>query len=499
MSDTKPARVRLAPSPTGIPHIGTIRQAIFDWLLARSTGGQFILRIEDTDQNRYVPESLPAIYESLRWLGLQWDEGPEVGGPHEPYFQSQRLPLYQEAAVRLIESGHAFECYCTPERLDTMRARQRELKQPPGYDGRCRTEAGRAEAKAEAGGRNPVVRLKTPDEGETVVPDYLRGDVSFENARLDDAVLLKSDGFPTYHLAMPVDDHEMEITHVIRGEEWLPSAPLHKIIFDALGYDLPVLIHTPLILGPDRSKLSKRHGAQSALEYRDEGYLPDAVFNYLGLLGWSLDDHTEIISREDFVANFSIERLLKSPAVFNMEKLEWMNSEYMRQMPDREFARLLIGWLEAPESEGGVPDRVKRPLDLEYTLSIVPLVKERVKRAPQALDMMSFFYMPGGIEPALDAETLLGKAFKDDRAKAALLLTEALVLAESFDTWEHETMEEAYRKLTEQLEVKGRDLFGLMRVAITGRSVSPPLFESMELLGKERCVLRLREAAQTLQ
>ena len=499
MTNQKPARVRLAPSPTGVPHIGTIRQAIFDWLLARSTGGQFILRIEDTDQNRLVPESLPAIYDSLRWLGLQWDEGPEVGGPHAPYFQSERLPLYQAAAKKLLDEGKAFECYCTPERLDAMRAKQRELKQPPGYDGLCKTDEGRAQAKAAAGDRQPVVRLNTPDEGETIVRDFLRGDVSFENVRLDDAVLLKSDGFPTYHLAMPVDDHEMEITHVIRGEEWLPSAPLHKLIFDALGYEVPVLIHTPLILGPDRSKLSKRHGAQSALEYRDQGYLPDAVFNYLGLLGWSLDDHTEIIPREDFVRHFDIDRLLKSPAVFNIEKLDWMNSEYMRQMPDSEYAKLVIGWLEAPESEGGLPDHIERPLDIEYTLSLIPLVKERIRRGPTAVDMMAFFYMPRGIVPEVEADTLLGKAYKDDRATAARLLSEVLVLAESITEWEHAAMEASFRALCDQLAVKGRDLFGLMRVAITGRSVSPPLFESMEILGKERCVIRLREAVQTLQ
>jgi glutamyl-tRNA synthetase len=498
MTETKPARVRLAPSPTGIPHIGTIRQAIFDWLLARNTGGTFILRLEDTDRNRFVPESIEAIFESLRWLGLQWDEGPEVGGPHAPYIQSERLPLYQAAAKRLIEDGLAFECYCTPERLDAMRAKQRELKQPPGYDGLCRTEEGRKRAKAESGGRNPVVRFMTPNEGVTVVPDYLRGDVSFENVRVDDAVLLKSDGYPTYHLAMVVDDHEMEISHVIRGEEWLPSAPLHVMVFQALGYDLPVFIHTPLILGTDKSKLSKRHGAQSVLEYRDQGYHPDAVFNFLALLGWSLDDHTEIISREDFVKHFSLDRMLKSPAVFNIEKLDWMNGEYMRLMPDRELARYLISWLELPEAEGGLPDHIERPLDVEYTANIVPLVKERVKRGPDALNMMSFFYYPGPL-PELDVEVLLGKTYRDDRAKAALLLSEALVLAESLEDWTGEPLETAFRELTERLEVKGRDLFGLMRVAITGRTVSPPLFESMEVLGRDRCIVRLREAVQTLQ
>jgi glutamyl-tRNA synthetase len=412
--------------------------------------------------------------------------------------QSQRLPLYQAAAQRLLDEGKAFECYCTPERLDAMRNRQRELKQPPGYDGRCRTEEGRAKAKAEAGGRNPVVRFLTPDEGVTVFRDHVRGDIEVENARLDDTVLLKSDGFPTYHLAMVVDDHEMEITHVIRNEEWLPSAPIHKLVFDALGYEMPVMVHTASIVGPDRAKLSKRHGAQSVLEYRDMGYLPDAVFNFLALLGWSLDDHSEVISRQDFIANFSIDRIQKSPGLFNLEKLDWMNGEYMRLMPDDELGRYLIGWLERPESQGGLPDHIERPLDVDYTTRLLPLVRERVKRGPEALNMMGFYYFPGPL-PELDVEALLGKTYRDDRARAALLLSEALVLAESLADWRHEPMEEAYRALADRLEVKGRDLFGLMRVAITGRTVSPPLFESMEVLGRERCVVRLREATQTLQ
>ncbi|HWC30614.1 MAG TPA: glutamate--tRNA ligase [Dehalococcoidia bacterium] len=492
-----PVRVRLAPSPTGTPHLGTARTAIFDWLLAKNTGGKFVLRIEDTDRNRYVPESLPYLYESLRWLGLEWDEGPEVGGPHEPYFQSERLSLYQEAARRLIAESKAYECYCTPERLDAMRNKQREQKLPPGYDGRCRSEAGRAEAKAEAGGRTPVVRFRTPDDGETVVNDYVRGEVRFENARIDDAVLLKSDGFPTYHLAVAVDDHEMEITHILRGEEWLPSAPLHVLVFQALGYELPVLVHTPIILGPDKGKLSKRHGAKSMLEYRDEGYLPDALFNFLGLLGWSLDDKTEIISRDEFIANFSLDRLLKSPAVFNAEKLDWLNGEYMRNLPDAEFVEVVRPWLERPEPEGGLPSQVHRPLDTAYSLKLVPLVKERVKLASKAGEMMTFFYLPDGIDP--DVDELLGKTYAGDRAGAAALLSEVLVLSEETPAWESEALLAAYRALAERLGVKFGDLAGLIRVAITGRRVSPPLTESMELLGRERCVFRLREAVQVLQ
>jgi glutamyl-tRNA synthetase len=494
---SSPVRVRLAPSPTGTPHLGTARTALFDWLLARNTAGTFILRIEDTDQNRYVPESTAYIYDSLHWLGLDWDEGPDVGGPHSPYFQSERLDLYQAAARRLVDSGHAFKCYCSPQRLDVMRNRQRELKQPPGYDGLCKTEAGRAQARQESGSDRFVVRFNTPDEGETVVPDVVRGDVTFENARIDDAVLLKSDGFPTYHLAVAVDDHEMEITHIIRNEEWLPSAPLHVMIFNALGYELPVLIHTASILGPDRAKLSKRHGAMSVLEYRDLGYLPEALFNYLGLLGWSLDDKTEIISRQEFIDNFSIERLIKSPAVFSAEKLDWMNGEYMRSLPDERFIEVVSTWLEKPEADGGLRAIVKRPLDREFTRRLLPLVKERVKLASRARETMDFYYVPDGLD--LDVVDLLGKTFKDDRAQAALLLSEALVLAQQTPSWEHEALEQEYRALADRLEVKFRDFTAPIRVAITGHSVSPPLFESMEVLGRDVCVLRLRQAVQLVQ
>jgi glutamyl-tRNA synthetase len=490
-------RVRYAPSPTGAPHIGGLRTALLNWLLARRHGGAFILRIEDTDRTRYVEKSVEDQMEALRWLGLEWDEGPDVGGSYGPYHQSERLDLYQEAARRLLDQGDAYECYCSPERLDRLRLEQRQNRQPPGYDGRCRTEEGRAESRKESGGASPVVRFKMPREGDTVFHDYLRGDVTFKNALIDDFVILKSDGFPTYHLAEAVDDPAMEITHVIRGEEWLSSAPRHKLLFEALGHELPVFVHVSIILGNDRARLSKRHGAQSVLEYRELGYLPDAVFNFLGLMGWSLDDKTEIISRDEFVEHFTLDRLLTSPAIFDIEKLNWMNGVYMRAMPEDRLTLLLKEWLEKPEASGGLPDQVQRPLDLEYTARIVPLVRERVKHLSEARDMMAFFYLPDGVDPSEDM--LLGKAFAKDRARGASVLTAALVRAEAVERWTAEFLEAEFRALAQELGVKAGDLFMIMRVAVTGRTVAPPLFETIEIVGRERCVFRLRTAAQFLQ
>jgi glutamyl-tRNA synthetase len=352
------------------------------------------------------------------------------------------------------------------------------------------------EAEAESDGRPPVVRFRMPDEGETIFSDFLRGELSFENRLLDDFVILKSDGFPTYHLAHVVDDHDMEITHVIRGEEWLSSAPRHKLIFEALGYELPEFVHVPLILGPDRSKLSKRHGAQQILDYRDMGYLPDAVFNFLGLMGWSLDDKTEIMSRQEFVENFTLDRLLKSPAVFNIDKLNWMNGVYMRSMPVEDLARLIIDWLEKPEDRGGLPDTIARPLDLDYTVQIVPLVRERVKLLPEARDMMEFFYHPAGIEP--DPQLLLGKRFAENRSLAQLVLQEGIVACEQLETWENDAILETLSAVAEHSELKRGDYLGMIRVAITGRTVSPPLTESMVILGRDRCILRLRDALNAL-
>ena len=344
-------RVRYAPSPTGEPHVGNIRSALFNWLYARHAGGSFIVRIEDTDQSRLVPGAMDAILDALSWLGLDWDEGPGKDGAYGPYVQSERLPLYQEHAERLVAEGKAYLCYCSEERIDQVRREKQAKGDRSGYDRRCRDPIEAEKAKAE--NPNPVVRFKTPLEGSSTVDDFVRGPVTFDVSLLDDFVLLKSDGFPTYHLANVVDDHAMEITHVMRAEEWLPSAPRHQMLYEALGYDMPHLVHLPIILGPDRAKLSKRHGATSVLQFRDDGYLPDAMLNFLALLGWSLDETSELFSRDELIEHFTLERILSSSAVFNHEKLDWFNGVYIRRMGDAELADAITPWLDS--EAGGLP------------------------------------------------------------------------------------------------------------------------------------------------
>ena len=482
-------RVRYAPSPTGDPHVGNIRSALFNWLYARHTGGTFIVRIEDTDQARLVPGSLDAILDALRWLGLDWDEGPGVDAAHGPYVQSERLDLYREHADRLLAEGKAYHCYCTPERLDAVRKERQKARQPTGYDRRCREPEGAEQARKE-NPNPPVVRFKMPTEGNITVDDFIRGEVTFDVSLLDDFVLLKSDGYPTYHLANVVDDHLMEITDVMRAEEWLPSAPRHRLLYEAFGYEMPRLIHLPLILGPDRSKLSKRHGAASVLEFREMGYLPDALVNFLALLGWSLDETSEVFSKDDLVKHFTPERILANPAVFNIEKLDWFNGLYIRGMDDSALADALVPWLENPAS--GLPADTL-PVDRDYLASIVPLERERLKRLSEAPEMLSFFF-----EERLDydASLLVPKGLDADGARAAL--EAALATAQSADDWSVAALETAYRALAERLEVKTGQLFGAIRVAVTGRTAAPPLFDTLSVLGRERCVARLGAALGVL-
>ena len=478
MSETM-VRVRFAPSPTGYPHLGNIRTALFNWVFARHNTGVFILRIEDTDANRLVDGAKNVILDSLRWLGLDWDEGP--------YFQSQRLELYREAADRLLEQELAYRCYCSPQRLEAMRQEQMKRKQPPGYDRHCRNLTQEQRAEMEASGITPVVRFKSPLEGQTSFNDLLRGEIVFENSTLDDFVLLKSDGYPTYHLANIVDDHLMEISHVLRADEWLSSTPRHVLLYQALGWQPPHFAHLPMILGPDRSKLSKRHGATAITEYQEQGYLPEAMFNFLALLGWALDDKTEIMGRQEIIEYFSLDRISKTAAVFNRDKLDWMNGLYLRGLSLDEFAQRAMPFLERD-----LPSEIGRPLDIGYINKITPLVQERAKTLAEVPQLSDFFFVD---ELEYDAGLLLGKI---DRGEAIKSLQASVAKLDSLKNWDAASLEVVFRPLAEELKLKTGVFFGLLRVAVTGRTAAPPLFQTMEVLGRERCLKRLRAALDKL-
>ena len=478
-------RVRYGPSPTGEPHVGNIRTALFDWLLARRFGGQFIVRIEDTDQSRAVEGAEQLILDALTWLGLDWDEGPDVGGPYGPYRQSERLPMYVDAAQRLIDQGKAYRCVCTSERLDALRKSQQKAKQPPGYDRRCRD--------LEVSSSEPhVVRLAMPDDGDTIVNDYLRGEVSFQNSLLDDHVLLKRDGFPTYHLASVVDDHHMEITHVIRGEEWLSSAPRHVQTYAALGWSEPAWVHIPIIRGPDKGKLSKRHGATSIRQYAEEGFLPEALLNFLALLGWSKDETTTIMSRDEITEAFDLEGLGLASAMFDIERLREMNARYIRELEPSDFLRRGRPYLEA---------RVGCSVDddsLDRLLTIAPAIQERVKLLPEFADYTDFFFTEGPLEYA-NAD-LMGRGYRN-KPWAALESVEASLrtlrdLAES--QWTTPVLELTLRELATERGEKAGAVFTPIRVATTGKRIAPPLFETLETLGQPLTVERLNAAAERL-
>jgi glutamyl-tRNA synthetase len=489
---TRTVRTRYAPSPTGDPHIGNIRSALFSWAFARANGGQFILRIEDTDRNRLVETSVEAIMESLRWLGIDWDEGPGKGGPHEPYFQSQRLPLYQKTAETLIDAGKAYRCFCAAERLDQMRAAQQAAKRPPGYDGLCRDIP--ADESARRARSEPfTVRLKMRREGTTVLNDLVRGEIVFENALQDDFVMLKSDGYPTYHLGVVVDDTEMEITHAVRGDEWISSAPKHIQLYEALGWEPPVWAHLPLILGPDHKKLSKRSGDTATLEYRDKGYLPEAMINFLALLGWSLDDHTSIISVDDLTANFSIERVVPNPAVFDIERLDFLNGHYIRLLPEDRWRQLIGEWCERQ-----LPEAVPRPVDPDVVAAVAPLLRERVGRLDEIAPMVEFLF--GFAAPEYDPE-LLTERLGGDVAVAITVVDAALLAFDSIaaDEWGLGRVEQAVRGLEEPLGMKLRKFVPVLYVAEMGRPQGIPLFDSLALLGRERALARLRTARAHLE
>jgi glutamyl-tRNA synthetase len=474
-------RVRFAPSPTGYPHLGNIRTALFTWLFARHHEGVFILRIEDTDINRKVEGSVDAIQDSLRWLGLDWDEGP--------YFQSQRLDLYRESADRLLKDGFAYRCYCTPERLEAMRQEQIRKKQPPKYDGHCRHLTDEEKTSLESSKLSSVVRLKIPIDGETSFSDILHGTLTFKNQILDDLILLKSDGYPTYHLANVVDDHDMKITHVIRADEWLSSTPRHMLLYNAFGWNPPLFVHLPMLLGPDRSKLSKRHGATTITDYRDQGYLPEAMINYLALLGWSLDDKTEIISKDELIKYFSLKRVSKTSAIFDQRKLEWMNGVYLRKLSLEEFNRLSV-----PILEKELDSTIKRPLDKDYVNNVLPLLQERIKTMAEITQLAEFFFLE---DLKYDTNLLIRDGLNAESALVALKVTLARLKEESV-IWDPTTLENTLRPLIAELGLNARQYLGLLRTATTGRTAAPPLFDTMVALGKETSLERLTKAYNML-
>ncbi len=481
MTRTVP-RTRIAPSPTGDPHVGTAYMAVFNRALAHAGGGQFLLRIEDTDRQRFNARSEAMIFRALDWLGLRPDEGPETGGPHAPYRQSERLPLYQTHAQVLLERDRAYRCFCTGERLERLRAAQAASRQPPRYDRTC-SAIPRDEAERRGASETHVVRLRVPLDGSTVVRDALRGEVAFENALLDDQVLLKSDGFPTYHLAVVVDDREMGITHVIRGEEWIPSTPKHVMLYDAFGWPEPTWCHMPLLRNADRSKLSKRKNPTSLDWFREQGYLPEALVNFLCLMGWSHPDGIELFGWEEFVRVFTPDRIHLGGPIFDMDKLAHLNGLWIRSLEPAALLERLRSEHHLGEQAIGAPE----PL----LLGAVELVRDRLTRLSEFQSLTDFFFA----DPALEEAALRGR-MTAQAARGALDGAHAALAG--LGSWATPDIEAAVRDLGEAGPLKKKDLFMTLRVAITGRTVSTPLFETMAALGRDTSLKRLRRAADAV-
>jgi len=478
-------RVRFAPSPTGLPHIGNIRTALFNWLFARHHGGKFIVRVEDTDQARLVPGSIEAMLDGLRWLNIDWDEGPEVGGPFGPYFQSERLDIYHDLAERLVSQGNAYHCYCTQKPPAQDDDKQRDRRVSASADCQCRDLTQEEIAKLSSEQESSVVRFAMPKEGITRVKDLIRGEVEWRNETLNDFIILKSDGFPTYHLAVVADDHLMEISHVMRAEEWLPSTPRHLQLFEALGFEPPQFAHLPMIMGPDRAKLSKRHGATAIGEYKDAGILPDALLNFMVLLGWSLDDKTDVVTAQTVIENFTLDRITKSSAIFDQDKLQWMNGMYIRELTAEQLAGKMVPFLERDLPKDMLP------VDQEYLGKIAPLLQERMKSLEESADSTSYFFQAN---EQFDIDTLVQKGMDRDSTLSALKA--AFDDLDSADDYAPDKLEEMLTATGEKLSLSRRQFFGVLRVAATGRAVSPPLFEMMEVLGKDRTVSRVKNALE---
>ncbi len=472
-------RTRIAPSPTGDPHIGTGYVALFNYAFAKRHGGDFLLRIEDTDQARSTKKSEEDILRSLKWLGISWAEGPDIGGPCGPYRQSERLDIYQKYAQILLDKKAAYQCICTQERLSELRARQQALKQPSGYDGRCRDADPAEIAGAIKNGMPHVLRLKTPQSGELRMPDLLRGEIIVSFTEVDDQVLMKSDGFPTYHLANVVDDHLMGITHVIRGEEWISSLPKHILLYEALGVAKPQFCHLPLLRNADKSKVSKRKNPVSLNYFKEAGYLPETMINFLGLMAYSMEDNNEMFSLSDFINTFELSRVSLGGPVFDMKKLLWLNGRYLREkLTDDEFVEYLG----------------KQLFNQNYMKAIAPLVRERVQKSEDFVSYADFFFHGDII--AEPNEFLIGEKGPKDSQDILEKIVEAIESVATFDT---DSLSGATKKLITDLGLKTKDVLMPMRMMICGKHASPPLFETMAVLGKERCRYRLRSAIDALK
>ncbi|MEZ4366326.1 MAG: glutamate--tRNA ligase [Kofleriaceae bacterium] len=476
----RPVRVRIAPSPTGDPHVGTAYIGLFNYVFARQQGGQFILRIEDTDQARARGDSEQMIYDALRWVGLSWDEGPDVGGPHAPYRQSERGPIYREHAAQLVARGAAYPCFCTAERLAEARQRQQAAKASTlGYDRHCRGLAPDEAARRVAAGEVHTIRLAAPLEGQVTVHDELRGDVVIDVGQIDDQVLLKSDGLPTYHLANVVDDHLMEITHVIRAEEWISSTPKHVLLYQAFGWEPPKWHHMPLLRNADKSKISKRKNPVSINYYRDAGILPQAMCNFLGQMGWSFGDDREKFTLAEMIEVFSWDRISLGGPVFNLEKLTWLNEKYIHDLTPAELVDAVMAWR----------------LNREHLLGLAPLIHKRIKRLDEFVPALEYFFS-GDLDYApVAADMVVPEVAPADVGKALLAYVERI---EARDGFVAATLEEEAKAWVEALGWKTKHGYGLLRLALTARRASPPLFETMAALGKEVARRRLRRAADLL-
>ncbi len=481
---SRPVRVRFAPSPTGDLHVGNIRTALFDWAYARHTGGQFIFRIEDTDTDRVTDEYIQAAIDTLKWLGLTWDEGPEVGGPYGPYLQSQRLDIYAEWASKFLANGDAYYCYCSSEELEARREAQRKANVAPGYDGKCRSISADDLARYHSEGRKPVLRMRMPD-GSTTFTDAIRGEVTFDHNFVPDFVLVRGDGSPLYTLAVAVDDVMMKVTHVLRGEDLLSSTPRQIRVYQAMGVspdEYPTFAHLPFVMGQDNAKLSKRNGEVSIAWYRDRGFLPEAICNYLALLGWSPGEDRENVTMQELTELFTVERVHSSPARFDMKKLEAINGDKIRELTLDELLKRSLPFLKR--------DQVITGTDAEIALvkTALPIIHERIATLAEVTPMLRFLFAENfEIEP----DSLPKVA--DDQAQA--VLKKSLEVLTPLSTWNHDSIEAALRAaLIEGMELKPRIAFGAVRIAVTGSHISPPLFESMELLGSAASLARIKAA-----